>query len=375
MPPCLSTLSKASRGVLGAMVPGCPETYQSSQPPQQQQGGQRSRRDQHQKIHHFRQGDVIALPAGIAHWSYNDGNEQLVLVVVHDTGNYQNQLDQNLREFFLAGNQQEEQQRRGSSHGQESSAGVNIFQGFDEEVLAESFGVDTQTARKLQGQDDNRGNIVRVQKELQFLRPSRSEEEQEGGEYRSNGLEETLCTMRIRENVEDPERADMYTAQGGRISTLNSHNLPILRNVQLSAERGVLYRNAMVAPHWNINAHSVIYVIRGNGRIQIVGNSNRPAFDGEVREGQLLVVPQNFAVVKQAGNQGFEWVSFKTNDQAMVSPLAGKTSVLRAMPEEVLMNAYQLSGDEARRLKFNRQEVTILSPRFSSPRVAAWSIV
>ncbi|KAM7526706.1 hypothetical protein LguiA_016608 [Lonicera macranthoides] len=366
------------QGVLGAMVPGCPETYQSSQQSQQQQQqqGQRSR-DQHQKIHRFRQGDVIALPAGIAHWSYNDGNDQLVLVVVHDTSNYQNQLDQNLRKFFLAGNQQEQQQqRRGSFRGQESS-GVNIFQGFDEEVLAESFGVDTQTARKLQGQDDYRGNIVRVQKELQFLRPQRSQEEQEErGEWRrSNGLEETLCTMRLRENIEDPERADMYTAQGGRISTVNSQNLPILRNVQLSAERGVLYRNAMITPHWNINAHSVIYVIRGNGRLQIVGNSNKPAFDGEVREGQLLVVPQNFAVVKQAGNQGFEWVSFKTNDQAMVSPLAGKTSVLRAMPEEVLMNAYRLSRDEARRLKFNRQEVTILSPRSSSSRTAAWSIV
>lgn len=109
--------------------------------------------------------------------------------------------------------------------------------------MAESFGVDTQTARKLQGQDDYRGNIVRVQKELRFLRPQRSEEEkEERGEYRSNGLEETLCTMRIRENIEDPERADIYTAQGGRISTVNSHNLPILRNVQLSAERGVLYR-------------------------------------------------------------------------------------------------------------------------------------
>ncbi|KAM7459421.1 hypothetical protein LguiA_036415 [Lonicera macranthoides] len=116
-----------------------------------QQGGQRSRIDQQQKIHRFRQGDVIALPAGKAHWSYNDSNEQLVLLVVHDTSNYQNQLDQNLGRFFLAGNQQEQQQRRGSSRGQESSARINVFQGFDEEVLAESFGVDTQTAKKLQG--------------------------------------------------------------------------------------------------------------------------------------------------------------------------------------------------------------------------------
>ncbi|KAM7526708.1 hypothetical protein LguiA_016610 [Lonicera macranthoides] len=59
----------------------------------------------------------------------------------------------------------------------------------------------------------------------------------------------------------------------------------------------------------------------------------------------------------------------------MVSPLAGKTLVLRAMSKEVLMNAYWLSRGEARRLKFNRQEVTILSPRSSSSRTAAWFII
>ena len=41
-----------------------------------------------------------------------------------------------------------------------------IFQGFDGDILAESFGVDTQDCKE---------DIVRVQKELQFLRPQRSE--------------------------------------------------------------------------------------------------------------------------------------------------------------------------------------------------------
>lgn len=79
------------------MNPGCPETYHSFQ--QTQEGRQESQRfkDRHQKIHQFRQGDVLALPAGVAHWSYNDGNNQLVLFIVHDTGNNANQLDQNLR--------------------------------------------------------------------------------------------------------------------------------------------------------------------------------------------------------------------------------------------------------------------------------------
>ncbi|XP_059627231.1 11S globulin seed storage protein 1-like [Cornus florida] len=361
------------QGLLGMTCPGCPETYQSFQQTQEGRSSQRSM-DQHQKVRRIRQGDIVALPAGIAHWCYNDGNNHLVLVVVHDTNNDANQLDQRLRRFFIAGNQQEQQPR--SLYGQQQRPfGHNIFQAFNVEILAEAFNVDPETARKLQNENDRRGNIVRVEKGLQLVRPRFEEEEEEErreererGRYNVNGLEETICSMRIRENIANPERADVYSARGGRISTVNSHNLPILRYLQLSAERGNLYRNAMVAPLWNINAHSVLYVIRGNAHIQISGNSQRPAFDGEVREGQLLIVPQNFAVVKRARDQGFEWISFKTNDLAKTSPLAGRTSVVRAMPEEVLMNAYQVSRDEARRLKYNRQEVTILSPRSTSSR-------
>jgi quercetin dioxygenase-like cupin family protein len=36
--------------------------------------------DQHQRVHKLRQGDVEALPAGTAHWTYNDGESPLVVV-------------------------------------------------------------------------------------------------------------------------------------------------------------------------------------------------------------------------------------------------------------------------------------------------------
>lgn len=87
---------KKGHGIFGTMVAGCPETFQSGQ---QSQEGRRpeSFRDQHQKVRHFRQGDIVALPAGVAHWFYNDGSNQLVMVVLHDTSNNANQLDQNLR--------------------------------------------------------------------------------------------------------------------------------------------------------------------------------------------------------------------------------------------------------------------------------------
>ncbi|KAI8008781.1 hypothetical protein LOK49_LG07G01660 [Camellia lanceoleosa] len=244
---------------------------------------------------------------------------------------------------------------------------IRISEDSSLQATHETYNKEPCVSKNRWAKDDKRGFIVRVERELQVARPRRSqEEEEEEREYWSNGLEETICTMRITENIADPERADVYTAQGGRTSTLNGHNLPILRNIQLSAERGVLYKNGIFAPHWNINTHSIMYVTRGSGRIQIVGNSNRPAFDGQVRQGQLLIIPQNFAVLKQAGDEGLEWISEKTNDRAMISPLSGRTSVIRAIPVDVLANAYQISKVEAMGLKYNREELTVHTQRSHS---------
>jgi len=130
-------------------------------------------------------------------------------------------------------------------------------------------------------------------------------------------------------------------------------------------------QEAMMVPHWNLNAHSIIYAIRGQARIQVVDHSGRTVFDGEMREGQVLTVPQNFAVVKRAEQNSFEWVSFKTNGNAMISPLAGRTSTIRAMPAEVLANAFRISVEEARRIKFERQETTLVGLR--SSRSGSWA--
>ncbi|XP_057992968.1 legumin B-like [Hevea brasiliensis] len=380
-------------GVQGVVFPGCPETFQSSQSQSQSQyshSQRQSQRDQHQKVRQIREGDVIALPTGVAQWVYNNGRTPLVLVQVIDTNNPTNQLDQNHRVFFVAGNpQQDIQSQRGEferGRGRESSQSRrpvesersgNVFSGMDERVLAEAFNVNTDLARRLRGEDDYRGIIVNVQRGLEVISPQRSPEEerqireeqqqrefQRGsrGSGRYNGVEETFCTARLRRNVNDPSDADIFNPRAGRVTNVNSHNLPILRNLQLSVQRGVLYRNAIFAPHWNVNSHSISYITRGSGRIQIVDDNGNTVFDGQVQEGQMLTAPQNFVVVKRASVQGLEWVSFKTNDAAKISQLAGRVSAIRSMPVEVVANAYQVSREDARRLKESRQEVTLLSP-------------
>ncbi|CAL1399540.1 unnamed protein product [Linum trigynum] len=277
------------------------------------------------------------------------------------------------QQFQCAGVAIDEKRKRRQRQGGSSSCN-NLFCGLDSSFIAEAFNIDESLARKLQGENDNRGSIVRVEGQLEFARPPKriqEERQQQGGRGLANGLEETFCSMRMKENIGDPSRADIFAPEAGRITTVNSHNLPVLRWIQLSAERGVLYNEAMRLPHWNLNANSIIYGIRGQARVQIVNENGNSVFDGELREGQVLTVPQNFAVAKRCESDRFEWVSFKTNDNAMVNSIAGRTSAIRAIPADVLANAWRVSPEEARKLKFNRQETHLASSRSQSFRAAA----
>ncbi|KAL7144973.1 hypothetical protein ABFS83_07G047800 [Erythranthe nasuta] len=372
-------------GIHGTVIPGCAETYESESSSSYEGGSQSKgrRSDRHQKLRRFRSGDILALPQGITHWAYNDGDTPIISVSILDVANEGNQLDLNFRKFFLAGSsreggQSEEGGRRrqegGSRRGREEEGERgqrmrNIFNGFDEEILSEIFNVDSEIVRKLQAKEDNRGFIVRAEK-LDLVLPEWGREEQQRGERRreggggyNNGIEETLCSMKIRQNIGHPTRADEYNPRGGRLTSLNSQTLPILSFLRLSAERGVLYKNAIMAPHWSTNAHTAMYVTKGSARIQVVGNQGKSVFDDEVNKGQLLIIPQNFVVVKRAtGDEGFEWIAFKTNDNAMNSQLAGRLSALRGMPEEVLMNSYGISRKDAKNLKYNRDEAALFSP-------------
>lgn len=79
------------------VISGCPETFESpqQQPEKEVRGGKFT--DRHQQIEYLKQGDVIAIRAGDAHWTYNNGDEELIIVVVQDNSNNANQLDQNPR--------------------------------------------------------------------------------------------------------------------------------------------------------------------------------------------------------------------------------------------------------------------------------------
>nr|BAO50862.1 13S globulin [Fagopyrum esculentum] len=410
------TFVEQGRGVQGVVVPGCPETFQSGsefeyprsqrgrhsrqseseessrrgdQSSRQSESEESSQGDQHQKIFRIRDGDVIPSPAGVVQWTHNDGDNDLISITLYDANSFQNQLDENVRNFFLAGQSKQSREDRRSqrqtreegsdrqsreSQDDEALLEANILSGFQDEILQEIFrNVDQETISKLRGDNDQRGFIVQA-RDLKLRLPEESEEEDDrefqrergdrkrGGSGRSNGLEQAYCNLKFRQNVNRPSRADIFNPRAGRINTVNSNNLPILEFIQLSAQHVVLYKNAILGPRWNLNAHSALYVTRGEGRVQVVGDEGRSVFDDNVQRGQILVVPQGFAVVLKAGREGLEWVELKNDNNAITSPIAGKTSVLRAIPVEVLANSYDISTKEAFRLKNGRQEVEVFRP-------------
>ncbi|KAH6805052.1 hypothetical protein C2S51_029883 [Perilla frutescens var. frutescens] len=352
-------------GFIGVIFPGCAETYHSgeqasfeSREGQQKQGG--SARDSHQQIHRIRRGDIVVLPPGSVHWCHNDGSEDLVAVSINDLNHQSNQLDQKFRAFYLAG---------GVPAGQgKQEAGMetfhNIFQAFDAELMAEAFNVSPDIIRRMQATEEERGLSVMARESMRYIRP------EEVKEYSSrrpseqyNGLEESFCSMKILSNLDNTREADVYSRQAGKLNVVDMHKLPILRFIDMSAEKGTLFPNAMLSPDWAMQGHTIVYVTKGNAKVQVVDHKGQSLMNDKVQQGEMFVVPQFYTSTAQAGNEGFEWVSFKTSGLPMRNQVAGYTSALRAMPLQVLTNAYQMSPNEAQAIKTNRgSQSYLLSP-------------
>lgn len=111
--------------------------------------------------------------------------------------------------------------------------------------MAEAFDVPVETVRNMQ-KETNRGLIVKVEGGMRMIRPD-EEGEQEGGggmyneQGTDNGLEETICNMRIHQNLDTRGQADVYSRQAGRLHLVNMQKLPILRYMDMSAEKGHLF--------------------------------------------------------------------------------------------------------------------------------------
>ncbi|CAL4910547.1 unnamed protein product [Urochloa decumbens] len=284
-------------GFVGVTFPGCPETPYS----------------------HLKEGYVATVPAGDSVWIYNDGGKPLEMLVLFTTSGKANKLWPKNRDFILAGS---------SENGRK-----NIFNGFTVDFLSESLGISHFLTTKLQGPTDKRGPIVRV--------PAGLTPEQQPWLPASN----SVCGTKVTASLEDPK------PQGTTL--LTAYDFPALKLVGLSIERGALKPNASHAsPIYNSNAQIVLYVTGGSfRRLQVVDNRGVAVFDGVLRQGQPLVIPQYYVALAQAGKDGAQYVVFKTDAYPVTHYIAGWGSVLRSFPVGVIAAAYNVSTTDALKIK------------------------
>ncbi|KAI3721310.1 hypothetical protein L2E82_32319 [Cichorium intybus] len=130
--------------------------------------------------------------------------------------------------------QSQSKQQQGQRQHQEqpySNTG-NILNGFDVEFLEEAFNVDRETAEKLQGQRDQRGHIVNVERELRIIRPlqTKQEQEQEHVDVKEDvevdgapvSISQTsACSFEAKGKHQQPHPHDFINPQASQILNLN----------------------------------------------------------------------------------------------------------------------------------------------------------
>ncbi|XP_065875936.1 11S globulin seed storage protein Ana o 2.0101-like [Euphorbia lathyris] len=184
------------------------------------------------------------------------------------------------------------------------------------------------------------------------------EEQEHKGPYNVKGG--SFCNINARlAKISDPSRADLFISEIGHFTTIDVQQLPILESIQLSVTYNLLLKDVMRLPHWE-NSHIIFYVVKGEGHIQVVDNNGKNVFDDIVKEGQFLLVPHSFFMAEQAKNEIFEYATFKTNGNPITSDLSGQSSVINHLSLEVLTNAFKINKEEAKKVKFGRNETSLV---------------
>lgn len=225
-----------------------------------------------EKVIAIKKGDALALPFGVVTWWFNPNDAELVILFLGDTS--KGHKSGQFTNFQLTG-----------SNG--------IFTGFTTEFVGRAWDLSESEATKLVGSQSDAG-IVKLKDGQKMPEPSAKDRE----------------GMAL--NCEEAP-LDVDIKNGGRVVVLNTQNLPLVGEVGLGADLVRLDGRAMCSPGFSCDsAFQVTYVVRGSGRVQVVGIDGKRVLETKVSGGYLFIVPRFFVVSKIAGEEGMEWFSIIT---------------------------------------------------------------
>ncbi|KAK6119165.1 hypothetical protein DH2020_047097 [Rehmannia glutinosa] len=156
---------------------------------------------------------------------------------------------------------------------------------------------------------------------------------------------------------------DVDIKDGGKVVVLNTKNLPLVGEVGLGADLVRLNGSAMCSPGFSCDsALQVTYIVRGSGRVQVVGADGKRVLETTIKAGNLFIVPRFFVVSKIADPDGMDWFSIITTPNPIFTHLAGRTSVWKALSPEVLQAAFNVPADVEQKFSSKRKAEEIFFP-------------
>ncbi|KAL9238817.1 hypothetical protein vseg_013190 [Gypsophila vaccaria] len=275
-----------------------------------------------EKVIAIKEGDCIALPFGVVSWWYNKDDTELSVLFLGDTskGHKPGQFTY----FFLTG-----------SNG--------IFNGFSTEFVSRAWDLPEDVVQNLVSKQS--GNLI-VQLSESHKMPEPVEEHRDG--MALNCLEAPL---------------DVDIENGGRVVVLNTKNLPLVGEVGLGADLVRIDGKSMCSPGFSCDsALQVTYILRGSGRVQVVGIDGKRVLETTLKAGDLFIVPRFFVVSKIADDDGMHWFSIISTPDPVFTHLAGRTSVWKALSPEVLEAAFNVPTDLEKQFREKRTSDAIFFP-------------
>ncbi|KAE8733771.1 Tetratricopeptide repeat-like superfamily protein [Hibiscus syriacus] len=111
------------------------------------------------------------------------------------------------------------------------------------------------------------------------------------------------------------------------------------------------------------NAGNVVtYIVKGSGRLQVVGVDGKRVLETIVKPGNLLIVPRFFVVSKIADPEGLSWFSIITTPNPVFTHLAGSIGAWKAISPEVLQAAFKVPAETEKHFRSKRTNDAIFFP-------------
>ncbi|KAB1995710.1 hypothetical protein ES319_D13G178800v1 [Gossypium barbadense] len=275
-----------------------------------------------EKVIAIKKGDAIALPFGVITWWYNKEDTELVVLYMGDTS--KGHKPGQFTDFFLTGFN-------------------GIFTGFTTDFVKRAWDVDDDIVKALIGNQKGKG-IVKLDANVKMPEPK--------PDHRKG----------MALNCEEAP-LDTNIKNAGNVVLLNTQNLPLVGQVGLGADLVRLEGNAMCSPGFSCDsALQVTYIVKGSGRLQVVGVDGKRVLETIVKAGNLLIVPRFFVVSKIADPGGLSWFSIITTPNPMFTHLAGSIGAWKAISPEVLQAAFKVTAETEKLFRSKRTNDAIFFP-------------